>query len=459
LGFEPEVIVLLWVVTPALTWQDLALCRFRHTLLELMHTYITTISALALLVVCSAGIAETSQDVFTAKREALYQIRVLDGPSGDRTSLGSGFAVSEHIVATNYHVISSYVKSPQRVQIELIDNLQRAHSVDIIAVDVVNDLALLRSAAALPQYLQLAQQEPAQGTVIYALGNPFDLGMSVTQGIYNGIKENSLPPRIHYSGPVNSGMSGGPSVNAAGEVVGINVATASNSVGFLVPVAQLAELLRHEWPQAMGKTEFAELMATQLLELTSTYMTELRSSDWSSEEFGGALVPGKLAPFFNCWGRSEEAEKTGVSIISRGCSNGQQVQVKNSLTTGFVEYEFAYLSTEMLSQTRLFNFAASRFRGAQPGNRAGSEDVGNFDCAEDHVEPGPVGAPSGRARVFFCTRAYQELEGLYDAFFVSFSVDREDRLLFSHFTLAGFSHDNTLEFLERFIRSLQWPSS
>ena len=324
---------------------------------------------------------------------------------------------------------------------------------------MVNDLALLRSAAALPQYLQLAQQEPAQGTVIYALGNPFDLGMSVTQGIYNGIKEHSLPPRIHYSGPVNSGMSGGPSVNAAGEVVGVNVATASNSVGFLVPVAKLSALLRNDWPQAMGKPEFAKLMAAQLLELQSTYMAELRDGDWGAEEFGGALVPGKLAPFFNCWGRSEEPEQTGVSIISRGCSNGQQVQVKNSLTTGFVEYEFSYLSTEVLSQTRLFNFAAARFRGAQPGNRAGSADVGNFDCAEDHVETGPADAPSGRARVYFCTRAYVELEGLYDAFFVSFSVDQQDRLLFSHFTLAGFSHDNILDFLERFLRSLRWPSS
>jgi hypothetical protein len=424
-----------------------------------MRKFFLNTSLLTLLAVCSSGFAETSQDVFTAKRESLYQIRVLDKPSGDRTSLGSGFAVSEHVVATNYHVISSYVESPQRVQVELVDNRQASHNVDIIAVDVVNDLALLRSAAALPQHLQLAQHEPVQGTVIFALGNPFDLGMSVTRGIYNGIRENSLPPRIHYSGPVNSGMSGGPSVNAAGDVVGINVATASNSVGFLVPVAQLSALLRKDWPQAMDKPEFAKVMAGQLLDLQATYMDELRSSDWAVEEFGGALVLGKLAPFFNCWGRSEEPEQTGVTIISRGCSNGQQVQVKNSLTTGFIEYEFSYLSTGVLSQTRLFNFAASRFRGARPGNRAGSDDVGNFDCAEDHVETGPTDAPTGRARVFFCTRAYLELEGLYDAFFVSFSVDREDRVLFSHFTLAGFSRDNTLEFLERFLRSLKWPSS
>jgi len=424
-----------------------------------MPTIFRNALLLALLLACRAGVAETSQDVFNAKREALYQIRVLDIPSGDRSSLGSGFAVAEHIVVTNYHVIARYVESPERVQVELVDHQQAAQSVEIIAIDVVNDLALLRTAHTLPQYLQLAPQEPAQGTVIYALGNPFDLGMSVTQGIYNGIRENALPARIHYSGPVNSGMSGGPSVNAAGEVVGINVATANNSVGFLVPVASLDALLHQDWETALGKPEFSRLMSAQLLALQSTYMAEMTRADWPAEEFGGALVPGELAPLFNCWGRSAEPDETGVTIISRGCSNGQQVQLKNSLTTSFVEYEFSYLSTSVLSPVRLYNFAAARFRGARPGNRVGSDDVSNFECTEDHVQTDLSAMEPGRARVFFCTRAYVELEGLYDAFFVGFSVDQDDKILFSHFTLAGFSRDNTLEFLDRFLRSLKWPSS
>ena len=417
-----------------------------------------------LLLVCSTVVAATSQDVFNAKRAALFQVKVLDAPSGDRSSLGSGFAVSEHIVATNYHVIARYVDSPERVQLELVDQRQNTHQVEIVDVDVVNDLALLRAEVALPQYLRLAEQEPARGTVIYALGNPFDLGMSVTQGIYNGVREHSLPPRIHYSGPVNSGMSGGPSVNAAGEVVGINVATANNSVGFLIPVTQLAALLERDWQIPMGKPEFAAVMTEQLLQLQSRYMHGLTQDDWQTEEFGGARVPGKLAPFVNCWGRSAQPDKTGVTIISRGCSNGSQVQIKSGLTTSFVEYEFSHLSSSVLSPVRLYNFAAARFRSARPGNRVGRGDVSNYECAEDHVhtgspEAGAGHARSGRARVFFCTRAYVELDGLYDAFFVAFSVDREDQVLFSHFTLSGFSRDNTLEFLDRFLRSLQWQSS
>jgi hypothetical protein len=421
---------------------------------------ISTLLLTLMLISAAAGaIAQTSQDVFNAKRQALYQVKVLDKPSGNRTSLGSGFAVSEHVVATNYHVIAHYVESPERVRVELLDFQQETHGVEIIAVDAVNDLALLRTEQALPQFLRLAEEEPVQGSVIYALGNPFDLGMSVTQGIYNGVRENALPPRIHYSGPVNSGMSGGPSVNAAGEVVGINVATASNSVGFLVPVSALADLLRGEWESALEKEDFSRLIAKQLLALQSTYMAEFTREEWQTEAFGGALVPGKMAPFLNCWGRSAEPDKTGVDVISRGCSNAQQVQLKSSLTTAFVEYEFSYLSSSVLSPMRLYNFAASRFRSALPGNRAGSGDVSNYECAEDHVLSGDPELAPGRTRVFFCSRAYVELEGLYDAFFVGFSVDRDDRVLFSHFTLAGFSRDNTLEFLDRFLRSLQWPSS
>jgi hypothetical protein len=427
--------------------------------MELMHKLLTSTTLLALLLVWSVAQAETSQDVFNAKRDALFQIKVLDKPSGDRSALGSGFAVSDTIVATNYHVIARYVETPERVQVELVDEEQGTIPVEIIAVDVVNDIALLRTPQPLAQYFQLATVEPAQGTQVYALGNPFDLGMSVTQGIYNGIRENSLPPRIHYSGPVNSGMSGGPSVNAAGEVVGINVATAKNSVGFLIPVSKLALLLQQEWPQALDKPGFNKLMTQQLLALQAQYMAGLLEEEWQVEEFGGARVPGKIAPYFTCWGRSAEPDKTGVTVISRGCNNGSQVQVKTSLTTSFVEYEFAYLNTDVLSQTRLYHIASARYRSALPGNRVGSADVTNYDCAEDHVVTGVPGEGEGRARVFFCTRAYLELEGLYDAFFVALSADREDQVLFSHFTLSGFSRDNTMLFLDRFIRSLQWPSS
>ena len=79
---------------------------------------------------------------------------------------------------------------------------------------------------------------------IYSLGNPHDLGMILVPGTYNGLQKYSFYPRIHFTGAVNAGMSGGPTVDAAGKVVGVNVASAGNQLGFLVPADALQALLQ-----------------------------------------------------------------------------------------------------------------------------------------------------------------------------------------------------------------------
>ena len=68
---------------------------------------------------------------------------------------------------------------------------------------------------------QLQQQTSVQGATVYSLGNPHDLGLIVVPGTYNGLQKHSFYPRIHFTGAVNAGMSGGPTVDAAGKVVGV----------------------------------------------------------------------------------------------------------------------------------------------------------------------------------------------------------------------------------------------
>ena len=97
------------------------------------------------------------------------------------------------------------------------------------------------------------------------MGNPLDLGMTILPGTYNGIAGGSFYDRIHFSGSINPGMSGGPVINRNGQVVGINVATAGNQVSFLVPVHKVMDLLA-EAPEDPGSPEHLNAMvASQLL--------------------------------------------------------------------------------------------------------------------------------------------------------------------------------------------------
>src|SRR5262249_59386101 len=87
--------------------------------------------------------------------------------------------------------------------------------------------------------------EVPKGERLYSMGNPLDLGFTIVEGTYNGLVDRSYNERIHFSGAINPGMSGGPTVTADGHAVGINVSKqlGGELVSFLVPARFAATLL------------------------------------------------------------------------------------------------------------------------------------------------------------------------------------------------------------------------
>jgi len=156
------------------------------------------------------------------------------------TSLGSGVIVSHegHIV-TNNHVVSG----TDDIMVELSDGRQA--KAKVIGTDSQLDLAVLK--IDLPQLapLPLANSDSVKvGQLVFAIGNPFGLEESVSQGIISAkdrraISESSLE-FFQTDTAINPGNSGGPLVNIKGEVVGINSAIYSESggnqgIGFAIP--------------------------------------------------------------------------------------------------------------------------------------------------------------------------------------------------------------------------------
>lgn len=70
--------------------------------------------------------------------------------------------------------------------------------------------------------------------------------MSLIEGVYNGLLESGPYQIVHVSTPLNEGMSGGPSVNETGKIIGVNDARIlfSNNISFIVPVSKLASLIQ-----------------------------------------------------------------------------------------------------------------------------------------------------------------------------------------------------------------------
>ena len=120
------------------------------------------------------------------------------------------------------------IDRPENYRVELIVNDDDTRDLELMAVDVVHDLAVLRLDQPWSGYLRLARQRPVMGEQLFSFGNPHDLGLTIVQGTFNGLLEKSLYEKIHFTGAINPGMSGGPTLNRFGEVVGVNVSTAGN---------------------------------------------------------------------------------------------------------------------------------------------------------------------------------------------------------------------------------------
>ncbi len=162
-------------------------------------------------------------------------------PTPRRQGLGSGVIIDPRgIIVTNNHV----VEGADEVLVELSDGQQ--FTATDIKTDSDSDLAVLRIDAkkTLPAATLGDSSKMEIGDWVIAVGNPFELELTVSAGIISG-KGRVLPSSkraqfLQTDAAINPGNSGGPLVNLNGEVVGINTAIASSSggyqgVGFAIP--------------------------------------------------------------------------------------------------------------------------------------------------------------------------------------------------------------------------------
>ena len=403
---------------------------------------------------------EQAEEIFAQLTPSLYQIKLIDKASGEKSSIGSGFQISsDGIIATNYHVISSYARHPEKYRIEYLDYQGKTAEVDLISVDVINDLALIkRQVEGVMPFFKLSDKKPIKGEKLFALGNPHDLGMIVVPGTYNGLKKESFNERIHFTGSINSGMSGGPVVNKSEKVVGINVATSGNQIGFLVPHDKLVNLFNDY--NIKAPADIKQQMAEQLHANQNKLMKALISSTWQSKELDGkALIPIIEVPFIRCWGDSN-SDKTDALIKAAiaSCSLDENTYLSSHFFTGSIEIQFRYMQARNLSDNKFYHLYQQQISRASAGNRAGKDDVSEYQCHHDLITPDSTANTSKEInnKSVLCTRAYKDFPGLFDVLYLGASVDKNQQALVSHFTLAGVSQENAMAFTGKFMEAVSW---
>ena len=190
---------------------------------------------------------------YQAVRSSIVRVSAIgDGLEYDeymRRATGSGVVIIDRgVILTSLHVVAG----SSRVRVQFEDGLEADAA--IISIQPENDLAVLQ-AKQIPDDLQAATLRSAkhlvEGEHVTAVGFPFGIGPSVSHGVISGLKRQYQAPDgqrvlsnlIQFDAAANPGSSGGPLVNAAGEVIGIITAilgtpekSAFSGIAFAVPI-------------------------------------------------------------------------------------------------------------------------------------------------------------------------------------------------------------------------------
>ena len=162
---------------------------------------------------------------------------------------GSGFVIDrEGHILTNFHVISQAVQSGRNGEIYVTMHNRKRYNAQVVGTDPSHDLAVVQIKAPDLVPAVLGDSSNLQvGQRVYAIGNPFGLNGTMTDGIVSSIRSvrepegTTIDKAIQTDAPINPGNSGGPLLDSHGNVIGINTMIASSvgqsaGIGFAIPI-------------------------------------------------------------------------------------------------------------------------------------------------------------------------------------------------------------------------------
>ena len=311
--------------------------------------------------------------------------RFLDGLGRQRTSrstttgIGSGVIVTaEGHIITNNHVIAD----KQRIRVTLSDS--STFEAKLIGADPALDIAILRieGRETFPHLKFGNSDEVRVGQMVFAVGNPFGLGETITQGIISA-KERSLSDLqrdlFQTDAAINPGNSGGPLVNVQGEIIGINAAIFTQQekrpqftgVGFSIPVNDVLASFKSILKRGTPVRGFLGVRTADLTPRARHFLNY-------SGEFGAAIAdvtPGSPADLAGL--RREDV------VMEYG---GEPVRTMRQLLTQVQSAEVGEVVTmKVWRKGKIFDLEATIADAASSLPRAGAEEEVTVPLAKPEV--------------------------------------------------------------------------
>jgi len=399
-------------------------------------------------------VSASARRVYDDARARLFQIRTLLKGQDSQASVGSGFLVTDqgHIL-TNYHVVSQAALQPERYRLVYSTADRVEGPLHLLAFDAIHDLAIVKPAKAdalaarAPLRFRPKTSPLAQGERIFSLGNPLDVGFAVIEGTYNGLVERAFYPTIFFAGSLNPGVSGGPTLDQQGQVIGVNVAarTDGEQVSFLVPSHFAEDLLVRE-RDAKPITAPAYPQLTQHLTAHQAALTErFLAQSWRGAGHPRYRIPVPQEEFMRCWGETSEADTKDLEFERSECQMDTRIFVSGWLTTGSLNVRHESYDGHKLGVLRFAARYTDSFRN-EAFFTTGSKQRTAAQCHERYVL-----SDSLPMRAVICMTAYKKLTGLYDVSVLVATVDSSQMGVQGRFDARGVSFDNALRLSSHYL--------
>src|SRR3954471_2464703 len=305
-----------------------------------------------------------------------------------QTALGSGVVVtSDGYILTNNHVIDG----ADSVSVDLTDG--RTLKAKVVGTDKPSDLALLKIEGSNFHSLTLGDSDAVKvGDVVLAVGNPLNVGQTVTMGIISakgrstGVGDGSYEDFLQTDAPINHGNSGGALVNMKGELIGINSQILSNGdgnigIGFAIP----ANMARHVMTELRTN---GKVTRAQLGVVVQTITPDLAES-LGLKDARGVIVSSVAA--------GSAADKAGLKrgdVIT--ALNGQPVHDMNALRNRVADAgpgttaDLKVVRDGAEKQVRVTLDTASARRAGRDGDESESDSTAKGDRAALGISVAPL---------------------------------------------------------------------
>jgi hypothetical protein len=334
----------------------------------------------------------------------------------------------------------------------------------VLAVDLIHDLALVEVPYIFKGQIEIRNDEPKQGEKIFSFGIPKDLNLTIVDGLFNGFIKIGPFNTIQMSTPINSGMSGGPTTDSNGRLVGVNVSGMlfSDNITFSVPAKFVSELLKEGELVPLPMNDFKKLhqeLEKQLLKAQQNIVDDFQKTR-ETTDIAQWHIPSS-SKLLKCWmaTQNERIKLTARKIkeISKNCRMEHEVYLDELHRT--IIFDLKALAVENVSLNRFqfsqyinANFNHSSMRKTDEvlfKERETMQTV--FQC--DHLKL--KNSHNVNFLVGFCMRGYYRYPKIVESFLKIAVLDpKANSTLILGLTIDGFTKENTKLLMKEFIENV-----